>query len=271
MEPNEMQRKMLKERQLKLLEEFIAFCEMHGMEYWMIGGSLLGAVRHRGMIPWDDDIDVCMPRKDYDRLVGCADQLGENRFLQCFETEPESGMLFAKLMDTGTVYVETSRRKMNIHHCVFIDIFPLDDYPQGLISRTLRTLRDLFVKLRLRCLYTPASERQPLRSMAVRHLCELSKLLHSDVTEMCLRHRAYLRQPCRSEYMYLFAGAYGRKDVYRREWFAGTLTVRYEHLTVRIPAGYDALLKQVYGEYMKYPAECMRKGHHDAQEFRINA
>lgn len=263
------QKKLLKEKELDLLQDFIRFCLSHHLRYWLIGGSLLGAVRHGGMIPWDDDIDVCMPRKDYDMLVKFRNELPGNRFLQCAETEPAACMLFAKLMDTGTVYRETSRKDMNIHHCVFIDIFPLDDWPDERRKQAVCMLDKLFVRLRQQRLYSDDHLRgHRIRRAAVRAAGIITEEMYPDAQKLCARYENRIRQSFSSERVCIYAGAYGRKDIYRREWFEQTLILPFEQMNAAAPAGYDDLLKQVYGDYMKYPPEHLRKGHHDASEFQ---
>ena len=123
--------------QLEILLEFDRICRKHGLKYLLFAGTLLGAVRHKGFIPWDDDIDVCMLRGDYERfLTVCKDELSAELFLQTTDTDREYPLQFAKLRKNNTRFVEKSMSDLKIHHGVFIDIFPLDNVmPHSFIGR----------------------------------------------------------------------------------------------------------------------------------------
>jgi len=113
--------------QIDMLKQFISICNDNQLRYYLLGGSCLGAVRHAGFIPWDDDIDVGMPREDFERFSAIAkEQLPEHLFFQTNTSDPEYINVFAKLRNSNTTYIETSAKNLNINHGVYIDIFPLD-------------------------------------------------------------------------------------------------------------------------------------------------
>ena len=117
----------LQETELELLKQFLLVCEQFKLTYYLVCGSALGAVKYGGFIPWDDDIDVALPRKDYE--VFCREapkMLPEWCFLQNYHSEPEYYLLGSKLRDSRTTYIEIMTERLNINHGVFIDIFPLD-------------------------------------------------------------------------------------------------------------------------------------------------
>jgi len=102
------------------------------LTYYISYGTLLGAIRHKGFIPWDDDIDVCMPRGDYDRFIKeGSEYLPENYFIQTMESDPKYALNFAKLRDSNTALFEKHVLDVDINHGVFIDIFPVDGYIKG--------------------------------------------------------------------------------------------------------------------------------------------
>ena len=126
---NEQTLQKLKDIEKDMLVIFIQICKKYDMRYFLAGGSCLGAVRHRGFIPWDDDIDVVMPREDYEKFLKVArNELPENIFLQTGKTDNDFPMNFAKLRNSDTTFIETSVKNFKINHGVFIDIFPLDGY-----------------------------------------------------------------------------------------------------------------------------------------------
>ena len=113
--------------QVEILRDFDAVCEKHQLHYFAVYGTAIGAVRHGGFIPWDDDIDVLMPREDYNRLI---DVFREGKLkgyhLQCIETDPGYWNFFAKLRKNGTTFITKEERYVKSHQGVFIDIFPME-------------------------------------------------------------------------------------------------------------------------------------------------
>ena len=120
-EPNE-----LKSIELEILKEIDKICQAQNFRYSLSGGTLLGAIRHGGFIPWDDDIDILMPRPDYDRFIQYCKE-NETAFnLLSIETDERYGYLFAKAMAKNTIIVEESANPNNIEMGIYVDIFPID-------------------------------------------------------------------------------------------------------------------------------------------------
>lgn len=112
---------------LKLLKTFDKICREHNIPYWLDGGTLLGAIRHNGFIPWDDDIDIAMLANDYERFIKIApDKLPVDIFLQTRDTDKQYPLYFAKLRDKYSTYEESNIKHLNCHKGIFIDIFPMD-------------------------------------------------------------------------------------------------------------------------------------------------
>ena len=115
------------EVQLDLLKKFHEVCEKLNLKYTLSSGSMLGAVRHGGFIPWDDDIDVAMPRDDYEILVREANNiLPDGYFLQHYSTEKDCPNVFAKLKNSNTTWIPYEYRELSINHGIGMDIFPID-------------------------------------------------------------------------------------------------------------------------------------------------
>ncbi len=114
---------------LSLLQEFDGICKKHGLCYWIDHGTLLGAVRHKGFIPWDDDLDVTMPREDYETFLKIApDTLSSNIFLQTKQSDPATHVHHAKLRDRNSTYIEDweENKEIHAHQGIFMDIFPVN-------------------------------------------------------------------------------------------------------------------------------------------------
>jgi lipopolysaccharide cholinephosphotransferase len=138
----------LRERQLELLASFDAYCRRHGLRYWLDGGTLLGAVRHGGFIPWDDDVDVSMPVSDYRRLIklSVTDPIDERHALQARETDEHYLRPFARLRDRHSTVVDQYYCPAHPSHVgIFIDIFPMVPYPRLDRARLTRFAKQLAV------------------------------------------------------------------------------------------------------------------------------
>lgn len=126
----------------RILEEIIRVCEALHIEYFIQGGTAIGAYFNQGFVPWDDDIDLGMTRDNYVRFIKEAPrELRKGFFLQCFETEPDTPFYFCKVRKDNTLFVETPYKRLPIHHGIFVDIFPFDNVPDN--PRTERIHRRL--------------------------------------------------------------------------------------------------------------------------------
>lgn len=115
---------------LDILKETIRVCDICNIEYFIIGGTALGAFFFNDIVPWDDDIDIGMRRSEYEKFIQIApNYLGSDFFLQTYETEPDTTTYFAKVRRNGTLFLDEGTKELNIHHGIYIDIFPLDNVP----------------------------------------------------------------------------------------------------------------------------------------------
>lgn len=254
--------------QLECLKHIAGICESEGIEYFLIGGSALGAVRHNGYIPWDDDIDIALPRKDYERFIKIVpNKLSTKYHLQSPYTERNCPYYYSKIRIDGTLFMEYCNRRLNIHQGVYIDIFPYDNVPdddslnkkhfdkcQKLIRKfTLRQIPDVSCKPR----GFVAFARAIIRKVA-HYFCRCtsySRLLNSLDQEFTrynneeTKAMACLCFPKRKmEYIF-------RSDLYPLKKHVFEDTMFY------IPNNNDTYLKTHYGDYMRLPSPNMRYGH----------
>ena len=124
--------------QLDMLVELDRVCRKNDIKYTIFGGTLLGAVRHKGYIPWDDDADVAMLREDYDKFKKVTNQLNADIcYFQDHDTDPEYRWGYGKLRRTGTTYVRVGQEHLKCKTGVFIDVFPMDDIPRSTVGQML--------------------------------------------------------------------------------------------------------------------------------------
>lgn len=121
----------LQENLLEIIIEVDRICRKHNINYFLDGGTALGAIRHKGFIPWDDDADIGMPREDYEKFITVArEELNSKYFLQIPESEPNYFLTYAKVRKNNTKYVESATKKIKMHQGIFVDIFPYDFLPR---------------------------------------------------------------------------------------------------------------------------------------------
>lgn len=118
--------------ELEILKKLHKLCEENGLTYYLVGGTLLGSVRHNGFIPWDDDLDIALPRNDYNKFIKLClkGALGKDYFLHNSDTDPEYWLPFAKVKKNNTLFVEEPCRDLDCHKGIFVDVFPLDYCPK---------------------------------------------------------------------------------------------------------------------------------------------
>ena len=135
----------LKQIQTNMLKEFIEICENNKLQYFVIYGTLLGTIRHKGFIPWDDDIDVIMARNYYETFMKIGQKsLSEHLFLQNHITDKNYLCNFAKIRNNETTFIEIATQNIDINHGVYIDIFPLDGLAKNKLVRTIHRLHEFF-------------------------------------------------------------------------------------------------------------------------------
>lgn len=244
---------MLKVRhiQMELLRKLLEVCGRHGLNVWLDGGSLLGAVREKGYIPWDDDIDTIMLRADYDRLVELANEFMSPFFLQCARTDRLYPRGHAQLRMDGTAAIlpVDAKARAAFHQGIFIDIFVLDGVPPTEKLRreaAAETLR-LAKRLRVMCEYRPPRQFGPFLRRQLYRLKSFEKCF--DEYEMSFK-RWTADGNSRLCNWAMNAGAMETRGAIMRSWYDETVTLRFEGMDVPAPAGYDSLLTTLYGDYM---------------------
>ena len=257
--------------ELEILDEFARLCQAHGLQYYLVGGTLLGAARHQGFIPWDDDIDVAMPRADYDKLADiAASELDPRYFYQCPDTDPHYFLTYAKIRKKGTEVYEERFQTAKFHRGVFIDIFPLDPCPApGAVCHLLfNTLAVMNYRGQVDSgeAYEPYKELSGkmgytlLRAFSPRGLVKLRKRL-----------LALSRRLSKGKFVASYSGAYGYgKEIFPVGWYGGGSDVTFEGKTYQGPADVEVQLTQVYGaDYMALPPADQQRCHCDLEKINL--
>ena len=249
----------MKQIQVEILREFVSVCQRLQLRYYLIAGTLLGAVRHRGFIPWDDDIDVAMPRTDYEVFVQKGQALlPDGYFIQTNQTDPEYVNCFAKIRNSNTTFLETTARKMKINHGVFIDVFPLDYYPDNVKDQKKLNRKKVMYERRIGLKYY-YNEKPTLKSFLRRLV--LITLYPSCKNVIRKRDKLYRTVP-ESSMLINYGGAWGAREITPKVWYGEGTNLVFEGLTVCAPCQYEKWLTQIYGDYMQLPPVEKRVTHH---------
>lgn len=243
--------------QTRMLKDVADLCERHQLRYTIYCGTLLGAVRHGGFIPWDDDVDIAMPLKDYRRFLRIARrELKDKYFVQNYLTDPRVNILWTQLRANGTTSMYRNLAARKIHWGITIDIYPFLGVAEGekafkrqkgaiswaksfLIEDLGRAAGWTFVG------WQRVINRIPLRIRVIIAACLM---------------RYASRDPEKSKWVCTIDAAPFEAKYKWEEWQEMTWG-KFEDLKLRMPARYDVLLRRMYGDYWVLPPEDKRKGH----------
>lgn len=248
----------LKKCQMRILDEINRVCRSQNLNYCLAYGTCLGAVRHKGFIPWDDDIDIFMPADDFYKLCENADLIQSPFFLQTNETDPEYGLMIARVRDSRTTLIEEQEKGRNINHGVFVDIYPLFNCPNGGFEFRKKHFESMLYRLYL---YGVAPTNRG-------RLMQFGSKVLLGITPAAVKkglERKCLRAFGRYRYTGFVSSYYGNDShvIYRYDWFFPPCKADFEDIEVPIPANADAFLKFRYGDYMALPPENERVMHHN--------
>ncbi len=250
----------IQKKELDILSCFISVCNKLDLSYYLVCGSCLGAVKYGGFIPWDDDIDVGMKREDYEVFLRKAPHLlPEHLFLQSYKSDKAVPFLYAKLRDSRTTFIERSTRNLPIHHGVYIDIFPLDGYPEK--GKGLFELKKRIYKLQQLCAYESDVRLHTRCFIAAERILGFHK--RTNKTNQKLEKLLRSVSADRSMLWCNYGNWQGNKEYAPKEQYGEGAEAVFEGLKVRIPAGYNAYLTQKYGDWRAELPKDKQKSHHD--------
>lgn len=251
----------IKQIELDIFKAFVDVCDKLGLEYFVVDGTCLGAVRHHGFIPWDDDIDVGMLRKDYEIFLEKGQELlPEGLFLQTRKTDPEYPMNYAKIRNCNTTFLESSVRNCKMNHGVYIDVFPLDYYPQKKCTQKVLEFKKFWLRMCIRNVFE--IDEKTIKEKIVKIPMWLAKVRYGSIKNALEKQDALHQSTAKSDLIANQGGAWGKKEIVPAEAFAYSVKVPFEGIEVKVPCGYDQYLTHVYGDYMQFPPVEERVTHH---------
>lgn len=259
----------LKEIEFDILKMFDSFCKENGIRYFLAYGTLLGAIRYKHFIPWDDDVDVLVPREDYSKVLTLF-QDSEKYRLFAFEKDQSYLFPFAKICDMTTKKDEFGY-KSTIDLGVDIDIFPLDNWDDDLekAKKEAKYIKKNMSGLGLSKRTKPDS-RTPLKWIVKAVRMTYSKMLGSKYFLKKILNASNRPEQKGSRYVGCKVWCvYGARGIVPAEAFAETIEIEFEGQRFPAPAGYDTYLTCLYGDYLPEPPKEKQKTHHGFKAYRL--
>ena len=252
----------MKKLQLDILADVAQFCERNNLRYFLSGGTMLGAVRHHGFIPWDDDIDIQMPRPDYNRFI--HEYQHPEYEVCCWDLDRKYLCTYAKVSNKRTVLEENGRFGREIG--VNIDVFPVDGLPKGQrnIDRVISRMKVIW-GLVVCATVIDITKRSRIKKMEIRLMRGFYKLfpLQSYFTGLAIR-TAQKYPFDNSDKVATLVWGYGKKEVISHSTASNYIMTDFESYRFNIPVDYEDYLVHIYGDYMKLPPEEERVYKHHA-------
>ena len=258
----------LRDLQLKSLEillYFKEFCDKYKLTFYLCGGCCIGAVRHEGFIPWDDDVDVFMPRQDYERLPKLWNRYANTKMYSCNRTTRDKfmGNIMTTITDNRTTVIRPWQEGKDGHKGVMMDVLPLDGCAPKGIKRNIQMLWSMIFSLY--CSKMVPVNHGKMISFISRTLLflvpgnslkyKLWKFAENQMSKYKIENSKFITELC--------AGPHYMKNEYPKEIFSSVIYKNFEGHLMPLPGGYDSYLKIAFGDYMKLPPKENRIPHHD--------
>ena len=253
---------------IELLKVYIQICEKYHLKYYFTGGALIGVLRHHGFIPWDDDIDVGMPRKDYEKFLYIMEKNPIEGYGICNRyTNPEWHFAMTQFVDLESeivIHLAEKPRKANI----WLDVFPLDGLPFNKVHRWLRVknvlLHRYLVQIAFIDTQVDANRKRPMLEKVVLSVCKVipfGKLINANKVMTHMEKVLASSDFYQSQYAGNMLGRYREREVVPQKYFGNPVSGDFEGIDVNIPEMSHELQTSLYGDYMKLPPVESRVAH----------
>lgn len=254
----------IKSIQISILKDIDRFCKSNNIQYYLFAGSLIGAVRHKGVIPWDDDIDICMKREDYNYFFKTFNSKGiPNRKAICLEYDEDYYSAAGKVIDTRTSLIEAVAKPCELG--VFVDIFPMDYLPEKesdikRLNFRISGYRKLVALKNIKILKERIWYKNVVLTIA-QFLLKPIPMNHL-LKRIASIAQTYKNDSTCTKLADISVFTYGMKEVHERAEFATTVEMEFEGSMFSVPVGFDKVLQRMYGDYMKLPPKEKQVSHH---------
>ncbi|MDQ8371298.1 LicD family protein [Enterococcus faecium] len=257
-----MSNEKIHEAELEVAKHFVEICKKNNLEYFMLGGTFLGAVRHKGFIPWDDDMDFGMPRRDYEQFIKIVKTQNNGDYLLAIFEDGNNHDYPIKLESTKQRIKEFSTGKERVRNA-WIDIFPLDGMPNSKLAQNVQKFRLLSLRalFKLSQLSKNVSVDNPYRTstekiiISVGRIIRLEKLLSEEKLFHKLDRQLKKYSYENSDFVVNFMGAYKFKEMFPKKIYEDLISYEFEDVTFKAPTDYDLVLTQMYGDYLVPPKD----------------
>ncbi len=260
--------KEMKKIQIQILNQINNFCQKNKINYWLDCGTLIGAARHKGYIPWDDDIDIGMLREDYDRFMNTFNKANRRYKLLCIEKDKNYYFAYGKVIDTKTVLYEPDE-ETGVKSGVYIDVFVYDNAPDNpKLADKMFKKRDLYNKMRMAQLYKDEYDHTSIKKRIIRFFLNLYlKFLPIDyyTRKIVENSKTYMHE--NTKRIGNFTST--TKFMADKKLLRSFIKLEFEGKKYPVPIGYDEWLHNFYGDYMQLPPKEKRVSHHVFKAYKL--
>ena len=253
---------------MDIVKEVVRICDAHGFKYYMLGGTMLGAIRHGGFIPWDDDIDLGMPRDDYEAFLEIAQkELPEHLRVVNYRNDRNYQYYITRVQDTQTRVVEERIGNDSKYTCASIDIFPIDGTPNNPVARKIYFFRVMYHRALMSLCYKDSIDRKRKRSAKEKLLLWVMEHIPVEKLTTPYKQKCKIDKLLRSQkiegaqYIGNIMGAYRTREIVPAAYYGEGAYYQFEDMHLRGMAMPEEYLTFTSGDYMKLPPEDQRKTH----------
>lgn len=252
--------------ELEILNEIHRVCTENNLKYFLVGGTLLGAVRHKGFIPWDDDLDIAMPRNDYNKFLKiCETELNGKYYLHCINTDEEYWLPFSKIRKKNTLFDEANISHLDVPKGIYVDVFPLDDefkensFEKKLRTKLLKSLNSIIVNKKRFYVNKKKTFKTVIRNTVTFLFAPFSI---KKIQSFQIRLMSKNNNKGGSYYANYGSNYDPVKQTMQKSVYEPVRLIEFEGNYYSAPNDYEYMLKRIYGDnYMQLPPEEKRVTH----------